>query len=99
MKDLTVKCFNEQGAEAELKKCPEIVQDYVKKLKGSADNWKGICADAVAKLRNRSKNNDVLHRELLIDFYNFTLEYDHKYEGSQPNWILTMINDFIKDNL
>lgn len=61
MNDLVAKRFDEQGAEAELKKCPEIVQEYVKQLKGSADNWKNICADAVNKLRNASKNNGVSH--------------------------------------
>ena len=36
-------------------------------------------------------------RELLIDFFNFTLEKD--YEGTEPNWIKTMVDDFLKSNL
>ena len=58
---IEVKCFDEKGAEAELAKCPQIVKDYVKKLKNSRDSWKDICAEAVSKLRNASKNNCVLH--------------------------------------
>jgi hypothetical protein len=36
-------------------------------------------------------------KELLIDFYNFTLEKAKDYEGTEANWIGTLINDYMKN--
>ena len=48
---ILVKEFNEKLAKEELKKCPKIVQDYVKLLVTHRDNWKSLCAQAIGKLR------------------------------------------------
>jgi hypothetical protein len=54
---IEVKCFDEKKAEEELKKCPEIVRDYVKLLKDSRDRWKDISDRAISKLKTLSKSN------------------------------------------
>ena len=54
---IEVKCFDEIKAEEELKKCPEIVRDYVKLLKDSRDRWKDISDRAISKLKTISKSN------------------------------------------
>ena len=54
---IEVKCFDEKKAEEELKKCPEIVRDYVKLLKDSRDRWKDISDKAISKLKTLSKSN------------------------------------------
>ena len=54
---IEVKCFDEIKAEEELKKCPEIVRDYVKLLKDSRDRWKDISDKAISKLKTISKPN------------------------------------------
>jgi len=51
MNDITVKQFDEKRAKEELKKCPKIVQDYVKLLKEHMENWKDISNKAIAKLK------------------------------------------------
>lgn len=40
---IEVKCFDEKKVQKELENCPKIVQDYVKSLKKTCDNWKYIC--------------------------------------------------------
>jgi len=52
---IQVKCFDEKKAEAELKKCPKIVMDYVKLLKESRDRWQQLTNKAIAKMRKESK--------------------------------------------
>lgn len=46
------KCFDEEKAKAELKKCPKIVRDYVKLLTESRDRWQELTNKAIAKLKN-----------------------------------------------
>jgi hypothetical protein len=58
---IEVKCFDELGAEAKLKECHKLVRDYVKKLKENSKNWQNLCGKAVNNMRERSKNNGVLH--------------------------------------
>jgi len=50
---MQVKVFDERAAEAELKKCPKIVQDYVKLLKESNKRNMQLVQDAIKKLREK----------------------------------------------
>jgi len=50
---IQVSCFDAKKAEAELKKCPKIVRDYVKLLKESNERWKELTNKAISKLRDK----------------------------------------------
>lgn len=50
---MQVKVFNEELAISELKKCPKIVQEYVKLLKQHNENWKDIANKAITKLKEK----------------------------------------------
>jgi len=51
---IQVSCFDAKKAEAELKKCPKIVRDYVKLLKENNERWKELTSKAVSKLKNNA---------------------------------------------
>lgn len=51
-----VNCFDDRKAEAELKKCPKIVRDYVKLLKESNERWQQLTNKAISKMREEAKN-------------------------------------------
>lgn len=53
---IQVNCFDDRKAEAELKKCPKIVRDYVKLLKESNERWKQLTYKAISKMRKEVKN-------------------------------------------
>lgn len=53
---LQVDCFDDRKAEAELKKCPKIVRDYVKLLKESNDRWQKLTNKAIRKMRQEYNN-------------------------------------------
>ena len=51
-----VKQFDEALAKQELKKCPKIVQDYLKLIQNHYEKQKELTALAISKLREMSKN-------------------------------------------
>ncbi len=56
---IQVNCFDDKKAENELKKCPKIVQDYVKLLKQSSEHWKDISYKALKKLREKESHDKI----------------------------------------
>lgn len=67
-------CFDEKKAEQELKKCPQIVRDYVVLLKKSNDRMQDMVKKAVKKTQeelDKSHNFKVKlekHEDLIRDF-------------------------------
>lgn len=54
---IEVKCFDEKKVQKELENCPKIVQDYVKSLKKTCENWKYICKIQNEKLQTNKDNH------------------------------------------
>lgn len=52
---ILVKQFDENRAKAELKRCPKIVQDYVKLLQKQIIGWKDIAGKAIGKLKQQAQ--------------------------------------------
>ncbi len=50
---INVNVFDTKEAEAELKKCPKIVRDYVRLLKDNADRWEELTKTAIKKLKEK----------------------------------------------
>lgn len=55
-KSITVKQFDEEKANKELKTCPKIIRDYVKLLKEQVVNWKDIQHKTIQKLHETTQN-------------------------------------------
>jgi hypothetical protein len=53
MNDIEVKSIDTNQAKAELKKCPKIVQDYVRSLEGVYEMNKATLNKAISKLRQK----------------------------------------------
>ena len=52
---IEVRSVNVNQAKAELKKCPKIVQDYVRSLEGIYELNKQTLGKAMSKLREKTK--------------------------------------------
>ena len=50
---IVVKTIDTQQAKSELKKCPKIVQDYVRALEGVYEMNRATLNKAIAKLREK----------------------------------------------
>ena len=48
---MNVRSINKRGVKKELKKCPQIVQDYVRSLEGLYENQKDITDKAIRKIK------------------------------------------------
>jgi hypothetical protein len=73
---IVVKCFNEDGAKEELKKCPKIVRDYVKLLNETLKNQQDLTQKAIGKLRGLSKELEEANSEVKR-----LKEYEFMYKG------------------
>lgn len=60
---IQVKCFDVHKAEDELRKCPKIVRDYVKLLKGHQNKWMELFYTALKKIRTISAQLQTVKKE------------------------------------
>lgn len=52
---IKVNCVNEKEAKAQLKKAPKELQEYVKALEASNEQWKYVNNEALKKIREQAK--------------------------------------------